>query len=550
MTTSPLPRIADGTLSVVWSTGTDADTSAYDRPSYQTPPGIQVSGIGRATHRAYAPPGTPSCDFQIPNPDGIYSPGGILGGFVGRGPEVTYDVTWGVDVLGDADDVTGDADWVLGDGRADFRRFTGVIDQAPQQIDNPASVQVRAQGRSARLLKNSPVIPVYENIRTDVALRLVHLACGFVDADLVFDTGDTVLTYFWANGDRSGSDLENLILGAEGVPSCAYEDQFGRKHFEGRQYRQNTARSNTVQWNLFDGPVGTANPSGDDPFTFGDDPNVFGDGPLDVVLFHVVPSQWSSNPDETVKSVKASVNVRTPTPTQTLGTERMKIWEYGGPLVLAPNEVRDVEATSSDPFKSAVVPVSGTDYTILVGSPLAAISLLETSGQTVRIRLTAPASGCTVIGVTSNGIQLRAVSLPITTTVPVTSTVAADLAAARFDPQDRTLNMWPEIAANDALQNCNNLHRRYQRPRDQLSVQLANLNADHLYAMLHVQVSDRVHIRHTRAGINSAFFVESIADDLTAGGGLHRLTLNCERVTDDVPAAFGTARFGFDVFSE
>src|SRR4051812_45867919 len=104
--TSPLPASApDDVLTVVWSTGTDADTSAYDRTHYQTPPGIQVSGIGRATHRAYAPAGTPSCDFTIPNPDGTYSPGGTLGSFVNRGPEVTYDVTWGTDVRMNAADV-------------------------------------------------------------------------------------------------------------------------------------------------------------------------------------------------------------------------------------------------------------------------------------------------------------------------------------------------------------------------------------------------------------------------------------------------------------
>jgi hypothetical protein len=86
MTAPAFPTIATYQLRHVWSTGTDADTSAYDDVSYAMPPGVQISGIGRATHRAYAPPGTPALDNVLPNPDGIYSPGGTLGLFVNRGP--------------------------------------------------------------------------------------------------------------------------------------------------------------------------------------------------------------------------------------------------------------------------------------------------------------------------------------------------------------------------------------------------------------------------------------------------------------------------------
>lgn len=544
MTAPPLPTIADTRLTIDWGTGTDADTSAFNETHYQTPPGIQVSGIGRATHRAYSPPGNPSCDFKIPNTDGTYAPGGILGGFVNRGPEVTLDVPWGTDVQADDPAVLADDPDVLADGMADFRLFTGNIDTAPQQIDNPASVQVRAQGRSAQLLDKKPTIALQEGVLTSEAWRLVHLACGYAEDDLVIDEGDTTLLYFWASGDRSGSDLELAILGAEGVPACSYEDTFGRKHFEGRQFRQNATRSNTVQWHLFDGVVGTYNATADDPTVLADDPNVFADGPVASLLFHIVPAQWTSNPDEVVATVRASVNVRTATAT-------MKIWEYGGPLVLASGETRDIEATSSDPFKSAVVPVSGTDYTISSGSPLTSITLLETSGTKVRIRLVAPIGGCTVIGVTSNGPQLRAISLPVTTTVPVTSTVDTDLSAARFRPRDQALNLWPELTANQALDLANNVARRYQRPREQMTVQVVgSLDADHLYMILHVQISDRVHIRHARAGINNEFFAESMSYGLTDGGGLLRLTLNCERVTDDVPAQYGEARYGFSQYSE
>ena len=543
MSAPPLPRNAEYDLSVLWSTGTDADTSEYDNPSYSNKPGINVNSLGRDAARAYAPPATPACDFTLPNYDGRYSPGGTLGLFVGRGPDVALTANWGTDVTVDDASVLVDDPDVLVDGTAPFPLFSGNIDTADQEIDRAtASVSVRALGKSALLNEQTPVIALSENIRTDQAIALVLDAVGWPADERVLDEGDTDLLYFWSNGDTSAAQLINQILGAEGVPSCAYEDSRGYFHFEGRQFRANNTRSSEIQWNLFDGTVGAYNATVDDPSVFVDDPNVFVDGPLDSLLFHIVPATWSANPDEVVRQVRASVNVRTPTSTQ-------KVWEYGGTLTLAANEVRDLEPTDSDPFKSAVTPVAATDYTVSVGS-LASVSLLQTSGQTVTLRLTAGASGATVLGVTSNGIQLRAVSLPVTTTVPVTSTVDTDLSAARFRPKDHTINLYPEIAPNQALDLCNNFARRYQRPRDQMTVQMVNINADHMYALLHMQISDRVHVRHQRAAINSDFYIESMSFGLTDGGGLLRGTLNLERVTDDVPARYGTARYGFDSYTE
>jgi hypothetical protein len=541
MTTAPLSRLASYDLQIVWSTGTDADTSAYDHPSYLTPPGLVIDGIGRAQQRAYGPAGTPALDATLPNTDGTYSPGGPLGSFVGRGPEVAASATWGTEILGDADNVPGDTRDLPGDGTFVAPLFAGAIDTAPQQIDNPASVQVRALGRMALLTDSRPAIPVYEDIRTDEAIALILDAAGWPADARVLDAGDTTLTYFWADGQADAASLIEAVRQAEGTPACVYE-LAGAFHFEGRQYRANARRSTEVQWYLFDGPQGSGNPPGDDPFTLGDDPNVFGDGPLTSLVYHVVPSRWDSNPDEVVATVRASVNVRTPTSVQ-------KIWEYGGPLVLSALEVRDLEATSSDPFTSAVVPLLAADYAISAGS-LTSVSLLETSGQKARIRLVAGAGGATVIGVTSNGPQLRAVSLPVTTTVPVTSTVDTALNAARFRPKDYAIPLWPEITANQALDLCNNHARRYQRPGDQMTVQLVNLDAMSMWAILTLAVSDRLRIRHRRAGIDANFHVEQLHHDLATGGGLHRLTLACERVTDDVPARFGSARFGFDAFSE
>lgn len=518
MATAALPRIADYRLGIQWSTGTDADTSAYDEPSYQMPPGVTIDGIGRATARAFAPPGTPALDCALPNQDGIYSPGGILGLFVGRGPAVTYEADWGMEVLVNAEDVLVNTEDVLVNGTITVPMFTGAIDTAPQQIDYPGQVQIRALGSIARLQRTKPTTILYENIRTDVAIGFILDAAGW-DADLrEIDEGDTTLLYWWLNGQTDGLAAIRAILGAEGVPACAYIDGEGVFHFEGRQFRANATRSNTVQW------------------TFAD---ALGDGSLRC---HVRPSQWGANPDEVVGQVRATVNVRTATSTQ-------KIWEYGSALTLSALETRDVEVTDSDPFKSAVTPLLATDYTVSAGA-LSSISLLTTSGQTIILRLVAGVTGCTVIGVTSNGIQVRAVSLPVTSELPVTNTVDIGLSAARYEPEDHTLDLWPEIERNEAVSLADNFARRYQRPRDQMTIRIANIDAAHMVACLGVRISDRVRLIHTHGVIDDEFFVESLSHDLSNGGGLHLLTLNLEKVTDDIPAVYGTARYGFDSYSE
>jgi hypothetical protein len=519
--TAPTPRIATYDLAHVWSTGTDADTEPYDHPSYMTPPGVVIDGIGRAQHRAFGPPGTPALDDTLPNDDGRYSPGGVLGSFVGRGPATTFTAIWGTEILGDAADVRGDAVDYLGDGRMGSLLFFGTIDTAPQQIDRSAgaSVQLRSLSRMSLFTDKTPTLALSENIRTDQAIALLLDAVGWPSSERDLDTGDTTLLYFWANGQQSASALLNQILAAEGVPACAYE-QAGIFHFEGRQRRQNATRSTTVQWRLVDGgAVGSAG-----------------------LLYQIVPARWESNPDQVVANVSATVNVRTPTAVQ-------KIWEYGGPLALSALTTVDLEAVSSDPFKSAVVPVLGTDYTV-TGTALASVTLLETSGQRARIRITSGAGPATVLGVTSNGIQLRAVSLPVTSTVPVSSTVDVALSAARYRPKDYAISCWPEIAPNQALDLANSFARRYQRPRDQMTVQLVNHDIYHMQAILEMAISDRVTITHTHANISADFFIEQMRHDLSAGGGLHRLVLSCERVTEDIPARYGVARYGFDSYSE
>lgn len=545
MTTTPLPRVATYTPSINWGYGTSTDTSEFNdvRQYYENEPGLVVDGIGRDQIRAYSPPKAPSFDLTLTNYDGRFSPGGPLALFLGRGPAVTLDVDYGVDVLGDATDVTGDATRSLGDGEATLRLFTGTSIEMPQQISrDQRTVAVTALGRMSSLVTTFPITTLYENIRTDQAIAVLLDAAGWPADDRSLDTGDTTLLYWWLNGQTSAMAALNALLTAEGAGSAAWESGGGVFHFEGREFRDSNTRSTTVQWAFFDG-YESGNALGDASDVLGDSTTVFGDGAVENALLHVLPATYTSNPDEVVVSVAATVNTRTETAVE-------KVWEYGGPLVLTSAQVLDIQVTASDPFKEAVTPRVDTDYTISVGSPLTGISLLSTSGQTVTLRLTAPVGGCTVIGVTSNGIQVRAVSLPVTSAQTVTSTVNTALSAARQGAPNNplVLQCWPELERNQTLDLVNSMALRYQRERRQVTFTVQNIDAVHQYAMFDLRPSDRVQFVHTHAALNMLLWVETLHYVVAPGGGLMTLTVGGEQVFDLTGGRFDSATYDVSAF--
>ena len=540
--TAALGRIATYRPVIVWGTGTVLDTSAYDTVSryYLNTPGLRVDGIGRDQIRAYAPPKAPSFDLTLSNHDGTFSPGGPLQNFLGRGPQTYLEVAYGTDVLTDATDVLVDADDQLVDGTTTFRLFDGTAISMPQKIDNPASVQVTALGSTATLLVGKkPITTLYQSITTDAAITAILDWCGWDAAKRTVSTGSTTLLYWWLNGQTTAIAAINALLAAEGAGACAYEDGNGYFHYEGRTFRDTNPHSAETQWVFSDG-VSSGDAIVDDEHFLVDATDVLVDGPLVAPLFHVVPAQYTSNPDEVVAAVTATVNVRTATATQ-------KIWEYGTTLTLTASQVLDIEVTSSDPFRSAVTPVAATDYSVSAGS-LVSVVLLSTSGQTIVSRWTAGAAGATILGVTSNGPQVRAVSLPVTSALPVNSTVSTS-STDRTQAQDPlVLGLWPEIERNGALDTVNSFALRYRRERRQVVFQTVNIDAAHMYAILNMRISDRVQFIHSRAELNIVAWIEQLTYTIAPGGGLITLTVGCEQVFDLNAGLFDTAKYDIDVF--
>lgn len=534
------PRTPDVTLEIVWSTGTDADTSPYDDVTdyYLTDPGISVSGLGRDQIRAYAPPDTPALDCVLTNQDGRFSPGGPLASFLGRGPAITCTLFWGQDVpVNDSATNTNDT-VILANGQIQNAIFTGYSDDMTHALDRDSrTVQVRGLARMALLQDKEITTTLYESVTTDVAITAILDAVGWPAADRIIDTGDTTLLYWWADGENALQALVT-ILATEGAGSCAYEDGNGVFHFESRTYRESNPRSTTTQYIITDGQRGVEAGANDDQ-VFANDPNIFANGAIDP-LFHVIPAVYGSNPDEVVSETFAQINTRT---LQAVG----KIWEFGTTLTLTGAETRDIYVTASDPFKNAVTPVSGTDYTLSAGS-LASVSLLTTSGQTIVLRLVAGAGGATILGVTSNGIQVRAASLPVTATQRVVSTVDTSLTETRSRPKQRALAMWPEVEYNTTQDIVNALTRRYQRERPQMTIKMVNIDAVHAQAMMSLRVSDKIQISHRHGQIADPFWIETMEFEVTPGNGLVTLTLGCERVFDLTGSRYGFAVYDTGVY--
>lgn len=545
MTAPALPRVATYRNEIVWGTGTPIDTSEFDDVTEYTLPVVTIDGIGRDQARAYSPPKAPALTYTLTNESGRFSPGGPLALYLGRGPAASFEAEWGVDIDVDSDDVLVDDPGALVDGLATIGLFQGTAHDMPQQIEiGQRQVAVTAVGRLNSLVVTSPTTILYENIRTDEAVAVLLDACEWPESDRSLDTGDTTLTRWWLNGQTSAMQALNAILMAEGAGSAAFEDGAGVFHFQGRQFRDNNPRSQTVQWAFFDSTVsGDAIVDSDDVLVDSDE--VLVDGAVENALSYVSPSVYTSNPDEVVVSVAATINTRVPS------TAPVKVWEYGGTLTLTSSEVRDVQVAATDPFKDAITPREDTDYTITAGA-LSGVELLTTSGQTVTLRLTAGAGGATITGVddaVSRGIQVRATGLPVTSTQTVTSTVNTSLSTARQGAPNNplVLDCWSEIGAEQTLDLVNSMARRYQRERRQFSLSVVNVDAVHAYAIFNLRPSDRIQVVHEQAGLNALFWVETMHYTVNNAGFIV-LTLGCEQVFDLTGGRFDSDLYDVAVF--
>lgn len=481
-------------------------------PRLMTPPGVVVQR-GRDQVRAFSPPMVPVLSGELLNHDRLYSneAPGPLHGLVTRGAALRMTAGWGSeDVLANATNVTANEELVPANGIASLPLFVGAVDRATNSPEwGRRAVVLEGLGNLRRLRDQRVTTQLYENITTGAALGHILDAIGWPSGERVIDAGQTTLLYWWLDDVEAWSAAQHLLR-SEGAGAALYEDGQGRIHFEGRDYRDGEGRSANVQ------------------ATYSDVVSASG-------VYHVQPVVYQSNPDEIVNVARATVRRRT------LGALGV-VWSLGEAVNLSANETRVVIAVGSDPFKDAVAPASGTDYTVSAGSATVTAAIL--SGQRAAITVTAGAGGATV-----TGLQLRAKPLTVAYETAVVSAADSSASQIRYGKRMIDLDLWPEIDVNAARALCDGWVLRYKDERPQLTITLVNADARHMREIVVREVSDRVHVTERHTGVDWDAWVERI-EHRVLGRTLHQVVLGCEQVFALDYGRYDSAQYGISRYGD
>jgi len=524
-----LSRILEKRIVVNWSEGTDADTSDYWEVTNDVLNGTFSTTWGRDQARSTAPARVETMEFVLNNQDGKYNNGaGPLAGFVNRGPSTAAALYHNSDIhvdMIDTIDLDGE-DWTLDDPEF-VTIFFGYVDQAPQTLAAIKSVAISSLGHFEFFVSKRVTLPLMENTRVDLILHAICDQLGIPANFRDFDTGDAIIDYFWMDDELPINIFPKLMI-TEGPGSFLYADVIDEQvviHFQGRQYRINNYRSNTVQWYLYDMIV--------DPVTV----------PFRNPIYHNPVTVFNQNPDEVWNNVTATTNVRE------LTTPAGQKWNYGQVLTLGADEIKTLWTSLNNPVKNAIPPVDTVDYLVSSGA-VTAVLLSNTSGTHIGITITAGPAGAVITGPSgqeSDGIYLRAQELVITTTPHVQSTVDVALSLARYRASSLAVDIWPEINSNIAQDIVNAIATRYREPRDQLTLTVHNSNVDAALFIMRSRISDRIHVVVTAQGLDHDYFIESKTVQIL-NGQLVSCTLGCELVAEDEAFRFGIDEFGNDFF--
>ncbi len=466
-------------LLIDWNQDGDFDDGGEDvTADIRDEAGI-VCSRGHAQYRRSSPPAAGELRADLENDDKRYSPLNAAGPLYGNlypgrtvrlrlsYAETPYDV-WG-----------------------------GVLDRiVPRPERDRHCVEIPCLGPLSRLRAASEDLRIstalYQDIRTDQALGYILDAVGWPLGARVIDTGRTTLLWWWLQ-DEDPFEAAKAVVNTEGPGARLYEDGQGRIVFESRHYRLTTARCTSAQATFSDD--GTEPGIQEAPFEYDD-------GQRDIVNVCTVETK--------LRSAKAAAVV----------------WSYGQTLTLAPGEARSVMVSASDPFRNAVTPVAGTDYSLTAGS-LASVVLDRNSGQSCTLTLTAGAAGATVAG-----LQVRAEAVSVDSTTRVSNTVDASASQARYGVRPYSLPLRAEIDPLVAQDFANAVVAQYQEPRPALLFGINSGHADRIAQILSREISDRVHVHEAETALDSDVFIERIEHRISQMGEMHETFFGCEMADD------------------
>jgi hypothetical protein len=543
--TSPtaLPSYWTPKVQVDWS-GDGTYTGPADDVTRDTAadPGLTLD-TGRDGARSLNPPKVPSLELELRNDHVRYSNENPLS-------PVYQLVTPGTPVLasftfGKVDRYTAHTPYTEHDpydGLAHINFGSFRLDQVSQAVEwGQQRVKVRALGLSSTLVGRSVSVDLHQALRTDQAIALVLDAAGWPTDKRALSPGDTTLLFWWAD-ERSAWDLLVELLAAEG-PGAMYEDENGVFHFENRNYRAVTPRSQTSQASFSDiGSYSTRDKyTAHNPYTAHDNYDGHGTG------LYFVDLQYSPGWDNLyARATYATKRRQSQNPTV--------VWQYGAPLTLAANEARTLIVRPNDPFTNAITPVATTDYVVASGS--VAVSMTATSGFVAFVTFTAGASGATLNGPAaspSTGPQLRAQPLPVLSETVAQSSISTTSSNTTYRGiQTLSIAGWPEIDPAAAAAVCDAWVSRYNVQRPQVTLTIRAGDVRHFEQIVERRVSDRITIVERNTGLATDLWIESKHVTMSGAGGRQLVAVwgceVCDALVGDVwdgsTALWDSARWG------
>lgn len=443
---------------------------------------------GRDLAREYGPPVAGAATFTLDNSDGLYSSGNAssaLYGYLNPGVLTRISATYAA------------TPYVLHTGYLD------VPAERPgprQQLVDLTSFDALATLKASRISTAE-----YTNVSVDEAIGHVLDAAGFSPTLRSFATADTILAR-WCVADQDAFTAIRDLVYTEGPGALCFVDVDGVIVFQNRHFRQLTTRCTTSQ--------ATVRNDTTEPIygiDFAHDPGVRG-----VVNSCTVPVN--------TYAVAASAVV----------------WTGPTPVTLAGGEARSYTvSTTADWFRTALVPVAATDYTLTAGSVTPTLD--RTSGKTATLTMTAGATGASF-----TGLQMRAEAVTVTTTSVSNSISGASATGVNYGLRtfpSQFIPPWlPDV--NTAQDFCNYVVSRYKDPVPQVFFSLDNGASEGLTQALTRNVSDRVTVvENARAFVNGDFMVEQVTHVLSSGGN-HTAVFGCERASDQAFWVLGLAGYG------
>lgn len=345
---------------------------------------------------------------------------------------------------------------------------------------------------------------LYRGLRTGEALAFLLDAAGWPATLRDIDVGATVMPYWWLDGDDAFQAVTDLV-NSEGPPALVTVDTTGRIVFRGRHHRLQNTASTTVQstWRSKDG-----------------EPLISS------------PADYNAGFKDIINAVSFEM------PQRQVASELTEVFTSQGLQAITSGETLSVVAQGSTPFLEAVVPVEGTDYTLVSGT--VTVTLSRTSGASTAINITATGGPALI-----QDLQLRAKAVNTVTTVQVVAEAGGSI--TKYGRSSLPPGREPKWASmGDAGAICSIILGQRSERLPTITVSMVAANNTRLTQQLTRNLSDRVHVIEGQTCLDADCFVEQISHTITQGGNQHTTTFGLEKAATQITGVFilGSATSG------